>query len=65
MNSSDLLNQIDGTFQERSKRCTFKHTVLQQGQINQLMDDVVALGLVGDDFVLLVFLFADCILGVV
>ena len=48
-----LLNHIHASLQESIKRSTLQHTVLQQGEVDELMNDVVVLGIARDDIIAL------------
>ena len=51
-----LLDEVDGALEEAVEGLTFKHTVLKECQVDELVDDGVVLRVVGDDGLLLVFL---------
>ena len=59
-----LSYQFHTPFQEFIEGFSAKHTVLQEGQVNQLMNDLIVLGGIGDDLLLLVLLLVDSLLRV-
>lgn len=59
-----LLNQVNRAFEELVERRTLEHTVLQQCQVDELMHNFVAFGIVADYLVALVTLLVHGLLGV-
>ena len=55
-----LFDEVDGALEEAVEGLAFQHAVLEQGQVDELVDDGVALRIVGDDSGLLVLL---CLYG--
>ena len=60
-----LLDHIHTSLEESIERSTLQHTILQQGEVDELMNDIVALGITGDDIIALSLLIADSLLSVV
>ena len=60
-----LLNHIHTSLQESIERSALQHTVLQQGEVDELMNDIVVLGIARDDIIALSLLVADSLLCVV
>ena len=58
-----LLDHVYRALEERVERSTLKHAILQQGKVDELMDDVVALCVRSDDVVLLGTLLLDGLFG--
>ena len=58
-----LFDHLYGTAEEGRQCSTFQHAVLQQGKVNQLMDDVAALCIFGDNLVFFVLLLTDGVLS--
>ena len=59
-----LLDHIHTSLQESVERSTLQHAVLQQGKVDELMNNVVVLGITGDDIIALSLLVADSLLCV-
>ena len=60
----DLSYQFHASFEEFVECFTAKHTVLQEGKVNQLVNNLVVLGGLGNNLLLLVLLFIDSLLRV-
>ena len=58
-----LFDQIHRTLQEAVERFTFKHPVLKQGEVDELVDNRVAFSIVGNHGLFLVLLFLYGLLG--
>ena len=58
-----LFDQIHASLQELIERFTFKHSVLKQGEVDELVDDRVVLSIVGNHGLFLVLLFLYGLLG--
>ena len=59
-----LLDQVDGALQELVEGFATEHTVLEQGEVDELVDDVVLSGKTVEDFLSLVLLLLDGLLAV-
>ena len=59
-----LTNHFNRTLQELVESCALKHSVLQECEVDKLMDNLVVLGVVGDNLVLLVTEVVDGLLSI-
>ena len=60
-----LLNHVNASLEECVERSTLQHTVLKQGEVDELVNNVVVLSIARDDFVTLSLLIADGLLCIV
>ena len=44
-----LLNHVNASLEECVERCTLQHTVLKQGKVDELVNNVVVLSIARDD----------------
>lgn len=58
-----LLDQVYATFEELIERLTLQHAILQQSEVDELMNDRVTLGILGNHTLFLVFLLLDSLLS--
>jgi hypothetical protein len=58
-----LLNKVDGTLEEAVEGLAFEHAVLEEGQVDELVNNGVLGSVVGNDGGLLVLLLLDGFLG--
>ena len=56
--------QVDGALEEAVEGFALEHAVLKKGEVDELMDYGIVLGVVGEDGVLLFTLLVDGLLGV-
>ena len=60
-----LLNHVNASLEECVERSTLQHTILKQGEVDELVNNVVGLSIARDDFVALSLLIADGLLCIV
>lgn len=61
---SALLDHADASLEEGVEGSTLEHAVLQQGEVDELMYDIVVLSIIGYDVVALLLFVAHGLLGV-